>query len=195
MTGISKSSLAVLAALLLGIGAWAAETPKTIPSGTELKIRTNETIDSKTAREDQNYSAVVDQDVVGSSGEILIPKGSDAQLVVRKASGGEVALDVDSVRIGGRRYLLNTTESVQSNKNKEGLGKNKRTGKYVGGGAVLGTVIGAIAGGGKGAAIGAVAGGAAGAGAQVMTKGKEVKVPAETVLTFKLHQPLVLEGS
>ncbi len=61
-----------------------------------------------------------------------------------------------------------------------------------GGGAVLGTVIGAIAGGGKGAAIGAVGGGAGGAATQVLTRGKEVNVPAETLLTFKLDQPVTL---
>ena len=64
----------------------------------------------------------------------------------------------------------------------------------VGGGAVLGTLLGAIAGGGKGAAIGAVAGAATGAGVQVLTRGKEVRVPAETVLNFRLDQPLYLQG-
>jgi outer membrane lipoprotein SlyB len=76
--------------------------------------------------------------------------------------------------------------------NAEGLGKNKRTAEMVGGGAVLGTILGAIAGGGKGAAIGAAAGAAAGAGVQVLTRGKEVKVPAETQLTFQLDQPVNL---
>ncbi len=62
----------------------------------------------------------------------------------------------------------------------------------MGGGAILGAIIGGIAGGGKGAAIGAVAGGGAGAGAQIMTRGKEVHVPAETVLRFRLDRPLRL---
>jgi YmgG-like glycine-zipper protein len=73
---------------------------------------------------------------------------------------------------------------------KEGLGKNERTGKYVGGGAVLGAIIGAITGGGKGAAIGAGAGAAAGAGVQVLTRGKSVDVPSESLLTFRLSEPL-----
>jgi hypothetical protein len=62
----------------------------------------------------------------------------------------------------------------------------------VGGGAVLGTLIGAVAGGAKGAVVGAVAGAAAGAGAQVLTRGKEVNVPAESVLTFRLGNPINL---
>ena len=65
----------------------------------------------------------------------------------------------------------------------------------VGGGAVLGTLIGAIAGHGKGAAIGAVAGAAAGAGTEILTRGKAVHVPAETTLRFKLDQPLRLEAA
>ena len=76
---------------------------------------------------------------------------------------------------------------------KDGIGKNGRTGKYVGGGALLGTIIGAIAGGGKGAAIGAIAGGAGGASAQVLTRGGDVRVPAESILTFRLQQPLTVD--
>jgi outer membrane lipoprotein SlyB len=69
------------------------------------------------------------------------------------------------------------------------LGANKRTGKYVGGGAAIGAILGAILGGGKGAAIGAIVGGAGGAGAQVYT-GKNKEIPAETELTYKLAQDL-----
>jgi outer membrane lipoprotein SlyB len=62
----------------------------------------------------------------------------------------------------------------------------------VGGGAVIGTIIGAIVGHGKGAAIGAAVGAAGGAGAQVLTKGKQVIIPAETVLQFNLDQAVTL---
>jgi hypothetical protein len=74
----------------------------------------------------------------------------------------------------------------------EGIGANQRTGVMVGGGAALGTLIGAIAGGAKGAVIGAVAGAAAGAGAQVLTRGKEFRIPAESVLTFRTDRDLHL---
>jgi outer membrane lipoprotein SlyB len=82
---------------------------------------------------------------------------------------------------------------VAAAKDNRGIGANKRTAEMTGGGALLGTVIGAVAGGGKGAAIGALAGAGAGATAQVLTRGKEVKVPAESMLTFKLDQPLILQ--
>jgi uncharacterized protein YcfJ len=103
----------------------------------------------------------------------------------------DLALGLDSISVNGNTYRV-ITQDVQQQGN-SGLGKNKRTGEYVGGGAVLGTLIGAIAGGGKGAAIGAVTGAAAGAGAQVLTRGKAVKVPAETVLRFRLDEPLQLQ--
>ena len=72
-----------------------------------------------------------------------------------------------------------------------GLGANKRTAKYVGGGAAVGAVLGAIFGGGKGAAIGGLLGGAGGAGAQVYT-GRKKQIPAETELKYKLAEDLQL---
>jgi outer membrane lipoprotein SlyB len=80
-------------------------------------------------------------------------------------------------------------------KGKSGMGANKRTAEYTGGGGAIGAIIGAIAGGGKGAAIGAGSGAAAGAITQVVTKGGSIKVPAETVLTFKLDGPLRVAAS
>lgn len=168
----------------------------TIPSGTQIAIRTNEVIDSKIASVQQTFSAVVDKDILDSSGALAIPKGSDARLIIRSTEGGsmtkasELVLDVESITVSGTRYLV-TTGDVQQ-KGRQGIGANKRTAVIVGGGAALGTLLGAIAGGGKGAAIGAGIGAGAGAGAQVLTKGKEVKVPAETLLNFKLEQDLRL---
>jgi len=166
----------------------------TIPAGTAVSVRTNEAVDSRTASEGQAYSAMVVDDVKGSSGEILVPKNSDAQLIIRKVDTGgttgspELTLDLNSVTVNGRRYMVSTADV--SKKSNSGIGKNKRTATMVGGGAALGTLLGAIAGGGKGAVIGAIAGAAAGGTAQVLTKGKEVKVPAETVLKFQLDQPI-----
>jgi len=77
-----------------------------------------------------------------------------------------------------------------NNYRRSGVGKNSRTGEFVGGGALFGTIVGALAGGGKGAAIGAVAGAAAGAGAQTLTRGSSIHIPAEAVLDFRLDQPL-----
>jgi len=57
---------------------------------------------------------------------------------------------------------------------------------------LIGTIIGAIAGGGKGAAIGAATGAGAGAVGQTVTRGGNVRVPAETLLRFRLDRPMVI---
>jgi hypothetical protein len=168
----------------------------TLPAGSEIAVLTNENIDSQTATSGQTFPAEVAENLTNADGEIVIPKGAEAELVLRDVSSGgvtkgsELTLDLQSVNARGHRYEVSTEEIAQ--KGSSGLGANKRTAEMVGGGAVLGTLIGAIAGGGKGAAIGAAAGAATGAGAQVLTRGKSVKVPAETTLRFKLDQPLVL---
>ncbi len=158
-----------------------------IPRGTQLSIRTNEAIDSKTAREGQRYSAVIEQDVLDNTGALAIPKGADVDLIIRSTEGSDLVLDVDSVVVGGRRYTLDTEDLRE--KGREGLGANKRTAARVGGGAILGALIGAVVGGGKGAAIGAAIGAVGGA---VLTRGKDVNVPAETVMNFRLEQDLYL---
>ena len=166
------------------------------PAGTELVVRTVETIDSRNAGSDQAFSAIVERAVTNASGSAIIPERSSAQLVIRQVSQGgktgspEIVLDIQSISVEGRRYLISTKDLVVDSD--RGLGSNRRTAETVGGGAALGTIIGAIAGGGKGAAIGAVAGGAGGAGVQIMTKGHDARVPADTILRFRLDRVVVL---
>jgi hypothetical protein len=173
---------------------YVAPEGRTVPAGTELTVRTNEAIHSDTATSGRIYSATMEYDVIDRYGDVVIPRGSEAQLVVRDISGGgavgsrELALDLQSVTVDGATYFVSTEDLERSAR--EGLGPNRRTAEMVGGVAALGTLLGAIAGGGKGAAIGALAGAAAGAGVQVLTRGKTVRVPAETTLTFWLDQPL-----
>lgn len=166
-----------------------AQSGRTIPSGAEIKVRTDQAITADPASVGRTFTATVSQDVNDSSGNVAIPKGSQAVLAaVQGDKQNEVALDLQSVTVNGRSYALSSAGTTTSTK--EGVGKNKRTAKYVGGGALAGTLIGALAGGGKGAAIGAIAGGAAGAGAQTLTKGGKVNIPAESELSFKLAQDL-----
>ena len=187
----SKILILPIAALALtSIGL--AQNSDTVPVGTSINIRTNDTIDLRNASDGRIFTATVERDVLDHDGGIAIPRGAAAELIVRNIRRDEMALDLESVTVNDRRYIVSTTDQTYEADRKAGVGKNGRTGKYVGGGAVLGTIIGAIAGGGKGAAIGALAGGAAGAGTQTLTRGKSVHVPSESVLTFRLDQPLVL---
>jgi hypothetical protein len=174
----------------------AAITTKTyfVPAGTEISVRNEETIDSAHAVEGQGFAAEVTRDVRDASGDVVIPRGANAVIVILSASKGghfhgasDLAMDLASVSVDGRRYQLSTTDLVK--RGRDGVGVNKRTGEITGGGAAIGALIGAIAGGGKGAAIGAGAGAGGGALTQILTKGS-VKVPVESVLTFKLDKPL-----
>jgi hypothetical protein len=167
------------------------------PAGTELVVRTVETIDSRNASADQTFSAIVEQEVTNASGRVIIPERSSAQLMIRQMSSGgatgspEMVLDIQSITVDGQKYLVSTTDLTRDSDT--GIGKNKRTAETIGGGAALGTIIGAIAGGGKGAAIGVLIGAAGGAGAQVLTRGRDVRVPAETVLEFRLDRAVTLQ--
>jgi hypothetical protein len=85
----------------------------------------------------------VDQDVTGQNGAVLIPRGSNAELIVNNVNNNDLSVDLESVTVNGRRYMV-SAEAYNRSRN-AGLGKNKRTGEYVGGGAALGAIIGAIA--------------------------------------------------
>jgi hypothetical protein len=163
-----------------------------LAAGTELAVRTNERIDARDAVEGKTFSAQIEENVRDNDGSTAIPRGSDARLVVRRLeNNGDLILDVESIAVEGRRYRVSTADEELENR-RQGVGGNRRTGEFVGGGAVLGAIIGAIAGGGKGAAIGAGAGAGAGALTQIVTRGKEVHVPAESVIRFRLDRPLRL---
>jgi hypothetical protein len=168
-----------------------------VPAGSELLVRTVESIDSRNADVDQLFSALVEEEVIDGSDRVIVPEGSSAQLIIRHVSSGgqtgspEMVLDVRSIVVDGRRYMVSTTDLALDND--RGIGRNRRTAQATGGGAVLGTIIGAIAGGGKGAAIGALIGAGAGASAQVLTRGRDVRVPAETVLRFRLDRSVMLQ--
>lgn len=166
-----------------------------VPVGTPISVRVEETIDSAKASEGQTFAAEVTQNVQDAAGDTVIPRNANAKIVIRSASKGgrfkgtsDLVLDLASVAVDGREYQVETVNLVR--KGKEGMGTNRRTAEYTGGGAALGAIIGAIAGGGRGAAIGAAAGAGAGAATQVVTKGGSIRVPVESVLTFKLEEPL-----
>jgi hypothetical protein len=169
---------------------------KVIPTGSEIRIRTNENIDSDNAQPGQLFSAEVTEAVTDPAGAVAIPAHSPAKLLIRSETRGAVGspnlvLDLDAVTIKGRGHRVYTSELKESND--KGFGKNQRTAEFLGGGAAIGGLFGAIFGGGQGAAIGAASGAGGGFLTQLFTRGKHVKVPAETVLHFRLERPLVLQ--
>jgi hypothetical protein len=193
---MAMKHLAVFAPALLLFPLWATEERGgIIPAGTTVSVRVMEEISSKTASPGKTYDAIVDEDIRDSNGLVTIRKGAEAQLVVREAKSSKIrnaslALDLESVMIDGRRHNLAAADVVHEQD--KGIGKNRRTAEMVGGGAAIGAVVGAIAGGKTGAAAGAALGAAAGGTTQVLLKGKDVRVPAESVLGFRLEQDMTL---
>ena len=157
----------------------------TLPAGQSLLIRMIDGVDSKKNNVGDVFHASLETDLL-INGTVVAHRGAD---VYGKEAGhfsgsAELELQLTSLIVDGQTYPL-----VSDDYTLKGKGRGGDTAKKVGGGAVLGALIGGIAGGGAGAAIGAGVGGAAGAGVQVFTRGKEVRVPSETLLEFRLQQP------
>src|SRR5687767_2099960 len=193
----SRALVATVGAFLCGGAAIAepafAQTRSTIDADTTFVVRTTEPIDVKTA-DGLVFTGIVEEDVLDRNGSVAIPEGSTVELLARKM-GDEMTLDLESVTVDGDRYAVLADTSTVGTGGQLGdgirtLGANRDTATYVGGGALLGSIIGAVTGGGKGAAIGAAVGAAAGAGAQIVTKGRSVYLPAESLVTFRLARRL-----
>lgn len=183
----------ILLSSLVAVPFVAGQTGATIRQGTDIRVRADQAIDMSSAQGGRMYDGTVSADVKDVNGNLVIPQGSRAKLAVTDgAKANQLSINLNSVTVNGQSYYI-SSNTVDRGSN-EGVGKNKRTAKYVGGGALAGTLIGAIAGGGKGAAIGALAGGAAGAGAQTLRKGS-TNVPAESELSFKLAQDMQLSSN
>lgn len=165
--------------------------PLVIPADTELSVVLDEAVGSKLSTTGQAFSATIESPVE-VEGRNAIPKGTRARGIVKDAKpagrfkgGAVLELELTSVTLGDRDYDIQTSAHTQTS-----TGKGKRTAVMVGGGAGGGAAIGAVAGGGKGAAIGALIGAAAGTGGAGLTGNRDITLPAETALTFKLLQPL-----
>ena len=163
----------------------------TIPVGTVITVRLGETLSSKESSAGQSFSATV-AEPVAVDGKTVIEKGAAARgtVVDAKSMGhfkGGALLEVrlSSVTINGKETSVDTGMVARSVK-----GKGKRSAGFIGGGAGAGALIGALAGGGKGAAIGAAAGAGAGTAGAAFTGNKEIVLPAEQPLTFKLKQAI-----
>jgi hypothetical protein len=164
-----------------------------IPAGQSLLVRMIDGVDSKTNNVGDIFHASLETDL-NVNGTLVARKGTDvygrlanAKGAGRLAGSSELQLELTRMVINGQDYPV-----VSSDYTMRGKGRGTNTAEKVGGGAALGAIIGAIAGGGRGAAIGAGAGSAAGAGVNVITRGQQVKIPSETLLEFRLQQPVTV---
>lgn len=168
--------------------------PVVIPAETMISVVLDETLSSKTSSTGQNFSASVSAPVE-VDGKVAIPKGARATGIVREAKsagrfkgGAVLSLALSSITVGSASYDVTTTAHTLASK-----GKGKRTAAMIGGGGAAGALIGGLAGGGKGAAIGAAVGAGAGTGGAAFTGNREITLPAETPVSFKLTQPVEIK--
>jgi hypothetical protein len=167
--------------------------PITIPAGTVITVRTAQSLSSKTSQAGETFNATVAQPVdVGTTA--VIPSGASATGTIvaahplgRFKGGALLQVRLTSVTINGQPVQVQTSSVARSEK-----GKGKRSATFIGGGAGLGALIGGLAGGGKGAAIGAISGAGAGTAGTAFTGNKDIVLPAEAALSFKLQQPVTV---
>jgi hypothetical protein len=137
----------------------------TVLPGTEITVRSDSPIDVSRWDRGRIYPGYTASDVYAADGDLAIPQGAYAELIVRQIGPAQLALDLESITVNGRRYVMDAA----------GPNFNMQQNSYDSGSGLVGNIIGAIAG---------------AAGAQVETQGDHIYVPAESVLRFRLQEPL-----
>ena len=167
-----------------------------IPAGTTLAIRINEHISVKTTPAGSRFTGELAEPYSDENGRVVLPRGTHVAGVVEEShergrfKGASVLdLRLTSLALNGQDYPLATRDVVRTKK-----GKGKRTGAFIGGGAGLGALIGGLAGVGKGALIGGAAGAGAGTAGAAFTGNRDLDIPSESIIRFRLADELTLQG-
>lgn len=168
--------------------------PVVVPAGTVITVRLGQRVGSKTSNTGDSFDATV-AEPIEVNGKVVVPSGAPASGHVAEAvprgrfkGRARLRLVLDSVTVNGSKYDIQTSAVSRSLK-----GKGKRTATMIGGGAGAGALIGGLAGGGKGALIGAAVGAGAGTAGAAYTGNKDITIPAESALSFKLVQPITVK--
>ena len=168
-----------------------------VSAGTTLAIRIDHTLSSRQSHVGEKFTGEIVTAVNDDGGNPIIPKGSRVRgkVVAVKAPGhfkgaGQLSLRLTGLTVNGKDYPLDTRRVSEVKK-----GKGKRTAAFIGGGTGLGAIIGGAAGGGTGALIGGLAGAGAGTAGAGLTGNRDLVVPAESIMRFKLADELVIQPS
>ncbi len=162
--------------------------PVQLREGTPLPVRPTRRLDSSTDRSGDRFEAVLDEDVVDSRGELVLPRGTllEGRLEEVRPGGrvsgrAEMTLLLDTLLIGGEAYPIRAEPIlVQAQSSK------KRDARNIGIGTAIGAAVGAIFGGGKGAVVGATIGGGASTARVMTTRGRDARIDKEQLVTFSL---------
>jgi hypothetical protein len=168
----------------------------TIPAGTELRIRIDQRISVKTSHAGEGFSGEIVEPVMASDGSALIPKGARVKGMVDAAhrrghfKGRSILeLRLTALELNGQEYPLKTADLQRTKK-----GKGKRSAAFIGSGAGLGMLVGGVATGGVGLLVGGLVGGGAGTAAAGLTGNRDIDIPAEAIVQFRLASDLVVQG-
>jgi hypothetical protein len=174
-------------------GIFSSTKPVTVPAATSIHVVLDQSLSSAGSRPGDRFDASLAEPVV-LEGVTVIPRHSHVRgrVVDADASGrlkgvARLEITLSAVEVDGKWYDLDTNNSTHVGQN-----HNKRNGVLMGGGAGVGALIGGLAGGGKGALIGAAAGAGTGTAGAAATGKKDISLPAETPLTFRLKSSITI---
>jgi hypothetical protein len=158
-----------------------------IPAGTEIDARIQSELTSDNAQVEDRFEATTVVDLYEGE-RVLVPAGSVMRGLVtsvnrasRTDRKGSLTVSFNQITVRGRNYPMRgtVTEAIESSGIKGEVGR-------IGAGSAVGAIIGGIIGGVKGALLGVLIGGG---GTMVATEGKDVTLPAGTILRVRMDTP------
>lgn len=165
-----------------------------IPAGTNLSVRINQHLSVKTNRAGDRFDGEIAEPVLGDNNTAVIPRGTPVEgMIVASHKRGHfkgasiLELRLTSLTLNGTPYHLDTRDLTRTKK-----GKGKRSAAFIGGGSGLGMLIGGVATGGTGLLIGGLAGAGAGTAAAGLTGNRDIEIPSESIVRFKLANDLAV---
>ena len=166
-----------------------------IPAGTSLAVRIDQRISVKASHAGETFTGEIVEPIAASDGGLLVPKGARVRGVIDAAhrrgrfkGASLLELRLTSMTLNGQSIPLRTRDLSERKK-----GKGKRTAAFMGGGSGLGMLVGGLASGGVGLVVGGLAGGGAGTAAAGLTGNRDLDIPAESIVHFKLAGDLVVQ--
>jgi len=166
-----------------------------IAAGTNLTIRINQHISVKTSHAGDRFDGEVVEPVVGDNDRVVIPKGAPVSgVVVESHRRGHfkgrsiLELRLTHLTLNGSRYRLDTADLTRTKK-----GKGKRSAAFIGGGTGVGMLVGGVATGGVGLLVGGLIGAGGGTALGGLTGNRDIEIPAESIVRFKLADNLVVQ--
>ncbi len=168
-----------------------------IPAGTSLAVRINQHISVKSSRAGDHFDGEVVEPVADASNRVVVPRGTPVAGIIDAShrrghfkGASLLELRLTSMTLNGARYPLDTRDLTRTKK-----GKGKRSAAFIGGGTGLGMLVGGVASGGVGLLVGGLAGAGAGTAAAGLTGNRDIEIPSESIMRFRLADDLVVRPS